>query len=513
MCLYLMRDIVSPLSGFGSPFGRRRRDTLASVIASIFRDSEGLTTPLTLDQYFKDLAGDEVSENTDPIALAMDPSGNENNLTQTSATFRPTLNAGDMLYDGGDDRLVSPYVSGTSGSLFARFNGATASRVLLGAQPATNGRAFLGLDASGRIAAGIGEQATGVIRDQEADRRNLLDHTEDFGNAYWGKFNGGSIDSNVTTAPNGDQSADRWNVANNALPQVQGIVSISGNTAGRKITASVFARSASGTPFRIRLQEIGGSAGGTQFVGLSFTPGPGWARYEVTGTIGAADRTSVRINFDGDNEAGEVLLWGAQLEESSEATGYQRVGNEFDVTEAGVPSLRYLSFDGVDDSFVTPTITPGVDKVQVFAGVRKLSDAATGLVVETGTFSSANEFTLRYPRSGSQSEAVFGTRDTGVRLAAGTAHASPATSVLVGISDRDATTNTLRRNGVQESTTSSGTAENFAARALGIGANTSGGNPFNGYIYSLITRFGPNLDATTIERTESYVAKRTGVQL
>ena len=33
MCLYLMRDIVSPLSGFGSPFGQRRRDIPASVIA------------------------------------------------------------------------------------------------------------------------------------------------------------------------------------------------------------------------------------------------------------------------------------------------------------------------------------------------------------------------------------------------------------------------------------------------------------------------------------------------
>jgi len=181
-----MRDIVSPLSGFGSPLGQRRRtDTLASVIASIFRDSDGFTTPLTLDQYFKDLAGEEVSENTDPIALALDPSGNENNLTQTSATFRPTLNAGDMLYDGGDDRLVSPYVSGTAGSLFARFNGATASRVLLGAQPATDGRAFLGLDASGRIGAGIGAQSTSVIRDQEADRRNLLAFTEDFASGVW----------------------------------------------------------------------------------------------------------------------------------------------------------------------------------------------------------------------------------------------------------------------------------------------------------------------------------------
>ena len=261
---------------------QRRRDTLASVIAAIFRDSDGFTTPLTLDQYFKDLAGDEVSENTDPIALALSKdkglvlgpelagdisgftalvgggalnpplefsstgtggvsmrafltvgnvyqldlaytkgtaatefsvnnsagsridtlgfstaasnsftakflavdtnlylrlSGTDtvtinnisvrelpgNHATQPSTTFRPTLNAGDVLFDGGDDRLVSPYVSGTSGSLFARFNGATASRVLLGAQPATDGRAFLALDASGRISAGIGEQSTGVI--------------------------------------------------------------------------------------------------------------------------------------------------------------------------------------------------------------------------------------------------------------------------------------------------------------------------------------------------------------
>ncbi|MER3356368.1 MAG: hypothetical protein RLQ73_20730, partial [Hoeflea sp. D1-CHI-28] len=40
----------------------------------------------------------------------------------------------------------------------------------------------------------------------------------------------------------------------------------------------------------------------------------------------------------------------------------------------------YLAFDGVDDYLVTPSITPGTDKVQVFAGVRKASDAAAAMV-------------------------------------------------------------------------------------------------------------------------------------
>lgn len=42
---------------------------------------------------------------------------------------------------------------------------------------------------------------------------------------------------------------------------------------------------------------------------------------------------------------------------------------------------HYLYFDGVDDFLVTPTITPGIDKVQVFAGVRRLTDTI-GIICE-----------------------------------------------------------------------------------------------------------------------------------
>ena len=42
----------------------------------------------------------------------------------------------------------------------------------------------------------------------------------------------------------------------------------------------------------------------------------------------------------------------------------------------------FLLFDGSDDFLVTGTITPGTDKAQVFAGVRKLSDAGQGAVID-----------------------------------------------------------------------------------------------------------------------------------
>ena len=45
----------------------------------------------------------------------------------------------------------------------------------------------------------------------------------------------------------------------------------------------------------------------------------------------------------------------------------------------------HLLFDGSDDFLVTPTITPGTDKAQVFAGVRKLSDATQAVVAGLST--------------------------------------------------------------------------------------------------------------------------------
>lgn len=83
--------------------------------------------------------------------------------TQGTTSFKPTLQAAGPAYDGNDDRLATALMPSTSGSIVARFNGTAASRVIAGSQAAADGRCFLALDASGRLAAGIGAQTTGTI--------------------------------------------------------------------------------------------------------------------------------------------------------------------------------------------------------------------------------------------------------------------------------------------------------------------------------------------------------------
>jgi hypothetical protein len=69
---------------------------------------------------------------------------------------------------------------------------------------------------------------------------------------------------------------------------------------------------------------------------------------------------------------------------------------------------------------------------------------------------------------------------------------------------------TIRRNAVAGT---SGTADkgtgNFLAYPLYIGRRGGSSLPFNGRIYSLLVRFGPNLDATTISNTETWVNGKT----
>lgn len=86
-----------------------------------------------------------------------------NHATQSGSSFRPQYQTAGLLFDGLDDRMITPYKPTTSGTIIAKFNGDTASRVIAGSQPASDGRCFLALDASGRLAAGIGAQSTATI--------------------------------------------------------------------------------------------------------------------------------------------------------------------------------------------------------------------------------------------------------------------------------------------------------------------------------------------------------------
>jgi hypothetical protein len=201
----------------------------------------------------------------------------------------------------------------------------------------------------------------------------------------------------------------------------------------------------------------------------------------------------------------------AQLEVGSTATAYQRVGTAFDVTEAGVPTVHYVQYDGVDDSFATPTITPGIDKAQVFAGVRKLSDAARGIIAEFGPDGQPGRLILQGPSANATSNYGFSSfGSTFVSTTTPQSYAAPITNVITGLGDISGDLATLYANGTQvaQSVANQGTG-NYLAYPLYIGRRGGTLLPFNGRDYGLIVRFGANLDASTITATETYLASKT----
>jgi hypothetical protein len=203
----------------------------------------------------------------------------------------------------------------------------------------------------------------------------------------------------------------------------------------------------------------------------------------------------------------KFVIWGAQLEAGSAVTNYQSVTTQYDVTEAGVPSCSYLFFDGGSDFMSTSTITPGVDKVQVFAGLRKLSDAVA-MVAEfsadfgnnAGSFGAYTFTDFRFASRGTATE----------KIALG-GPVAPSTQVFTGLGDISGDTSTLRLNSVQvgQSTLDQGTG-NYLAYPLYIGRRNATTNLyFNGELFGLITRFGANLTPQQITSTEQWLAPKT----
>ena len=148
----------------------------------------------------------------------------------------------------------------------------------------------------------------------------------------------------------------------------------------------------------------------------------------------------------------------------------------------------------------------------MFAGLRKLRDSATGIFVEMGTTGTQNGvISFAAPSfSGANSYRFSSRGTTSANAGTGTFAAAPNTSVLTGLGDIAGDISTLRRNGsvVETSTADQGTG-NFLAYTFYIGRRGGTTLSFNGRIYSLIIRFGANLDATTISNTETWVNGKT----
>jgi len=171
---------------------------------------------------------------------------------------------------------------------------------------------------------------------------------------------------------------------------------------------------------------------------------------------------------------------------------------------------NYLDFDGVDDGLVTSAIDLSVtNKLTNFAGIRKSSDAARGVIVEMGAnYAVAGSFGIEHSDGGPN------VRFTSPQGALAYTVAAPVTAVVSQIMDNAAPTNSVigRWNGVQVVQGLTGPNYNFGNRQVGVGVRVEGTLPLNGNIYSLIV-LGRTATTQEVADTESWVAAKTGVTL
>jgi hypothetical protein len=182
--------------------------------------------------------------------------------------------------------------------------------------------------------------------------------------------------------------------------------------------------------------------------------------------------------------------------------------------------LSWLEFDGTADSMITPTITPGADKMQTFTALLK-TDSAARMILETSTNAGSNDGSF-YVVAGEDNAARYtalggGTSagPVGNRIAKIlTASSYPETSVITSTADIAGDSVHIRKNGV-EGTAAAGDmgTGNFLAFPINIGARQQVSLFLNGNIYQMIIRFGPNLSAGEIDDAETFVAGKAGVTL
>ena len=180
-----------------------------------------------------------------------------------------------------------------------------------------------------------------------------------------------------------------------------------------------------------------------------------------------------------------------------------------------VDGKRWIEYNGVNTAYQTPALpAPGVDKAQVFAGVRKLSDTADAVLVELSPDCNLNNGALGLFAPFGVAPA-FGFRSRGSLTSTANQQqgfASPTTNILAGLGDISGDLSTLRIDGTQvtQSTADQGTG-NYLNYPIYIGARAGTSLFFNGHHYATlgpIVRFGTNATAGQIDAAEAYYTAR-----
>ncbi len=188
----------------------------------------------------------------------------------------------------------------------------------------------------------------------------------------------------------------------------------------------------------------------------------------------------------------------------------------YQTTSASRPTLQqdsnglyYLSFDGTDDGMATPSIDfTGTDKMTVWAGVRKNSDAAAGILAELSTNSDSTNGTFNLAASVSGNNYYTQSRGTVRSAKYATGYVAPISNILTGIGDISGDACSLRVNGTTVTAATDQGTGNYGNYPLYIGRRGGTTLPFNGRIYQLIIRGAASNDGQ-IAATEAWCNSKT----
>jgi hypothetical protein len=371
-------------------------------------------------------------------------------------------------------------------------------------------------------------QATAASRPVLRNRYNQLTFSEQFDNAAWSKTTA-TVVANAAVAPDGTTTADL--IYPTTTGSTRGAYqSFTGLAAS--YTGIIYAKAAGkgfiafyDFPGSLGAGWVNLSTGATSSVRAGHTfvvtnAGSGWWRIAMTATPTAGTRywqfavcdaaddfTATTSGTDG------IFVWGADLRSANDTIyPYQRIeaATVYDSDTSKFP--LYLACDGSDDSLYTAANLDlsSTDKVTVFAGVTKLSDAAFAIIAELSAQGDTNNGGfISYFQT--PSKAGFSSKGTSPAVyAEANIPAAPLTLVhtgQAGISDDSAI---LRVNGVQiASSTSDQGSGNYGTYPLYIGRRNNASAPLNGRIHQIIVR-GAASSAAEISSAERWVAGKQG---
>lgn len=277
-----------------------------------------------------------------------------------------------------------------------------------------------------------------------------------------------------------------------------------------------------GKRYHITIAATRTSASGTLSIRNGSTSASEIATIQATGfevierSVHVSDTNTPHIYFLSQGWVGEIIS--ISIKEIVGNHAYQTVSASRPILQCNATTgAYYLEFDGIDDFLQTNNIDfTSTDKVSVFAGVRKLSDAQRGMIAElsasvgsyNGTFSiEGNDGGARkyFQQSKGSLLSIAGTSDV--------IFSAPSNAVLTSKLNINTDTNELIVNGLYRytSTQDQGTG-NYGNYPLYIGRRGGATLPFNGHLYSLIG-VGRLTTANETAAIEKELAKRTGVTL